>query len=484
MTNARLLALIEDLRALPGETSWAEFKTSNDRPALIGKLISALSNAARLEGRDFGYVVWGIRDDDRHVVGTSFQPDAARRQRQPLAFWLAQRLRPDVPFSFETVDHPDGKLVLLEVPAATTAPVEFDETAYIRIGSTTPRLAGRPERQRALWDKLRPYMWETGIAMPFVASNVVLELLDHASYFALTGQPRPEGDAAVLARLEGERLIAPDVGGKWNILNLGAILLAKDVSAFDSHLARKAIRFVAYDGDGRTATVTHRMDFTPGYAIGFAGFNDYVNGVIPAPEDGAAAVRKARPMMPPVAVRELTANALIHQDMTITGAGPTVELFRNRIEVTNPGAPLVEPERFIDSPPRSRNEALASLMRRMGLCEEQGTGIDKVVESVEQAQLPPPAFRTEAGATRATLFGPRRFAEMTAEERLRACYQHAVLRYLNGQWLKNATLRERLGVERRNAAQISGVIREARRQELIRVADPARPRAGYAPFWA
>ena len=51
----------------------------------------------------------------------------------------------------------------------------------------------------------------------------------------------------------------------------------------------------------------------------------------------------------------------------MTGTGPTVELFGNRMEIVNPGAPLVEPARFIDSPPRSRNEALASLMRRIVL---------------------------------------------------------------------------------------------------------------------
>ena len=170
--------------------------------------------------------------------------------------------------------------------------------------------------------------------------------------------------------------------------------------------------------------------------------------------------------------------------MTITGAGPSVELFRNRIEITNPGAPLVEPDRFIDFPPRSRNEALASLMRRMGLCEKQGTGIDKVVKAVEEAQLPPPEFRAEAEATRVTLFGPRRFAGMTAEERLCACYQHAVLCYLSGGRLRNATLCDRLGVDRRNAAQISGVIGQARQRGLIRPDDPARPRSGYVPFWA
>ena len=483
-TDARLLALIDDLRALPAETAWLEFKENNTDPRVIGRLISAVSNAARLEDRDFGYVVWGVRDAGHAVAGTRFEPSSTKYQGQPLEFRLSQMLRPDVAFSFRPVQHPDGRLVLLEVPAATTAPVEFDRTAYIRIGSATPRLADHPERQRALWGKLRPYLWEAGIARQFVKGDEVLDLLDHPGYFGLVGRPMPEGPESILADLEGDRLISRDVGGKWNILNLGAILFANDLGAFESGLARKAIRFVVYDGDGRAATVTHRMDFPTGYASGFAGFNTHVNTLVPVPEDGSAAVRGASPLFPPVAVRELTANALIHQDMTMTGAGPTVELFRNRIEITNPGAPLVEPERFIDYPPRSRNEALASLMRRMGLCEEQGTGIDKVVDAVEEAQLPPPEFRAEADATRVILFGPRRFAGMTAEERLRACYQHAVLRYLNEGRFTNATLRDRLGVDRRNAAQISGVIRQALRKGSIRPADSTRPRSGYVPFWA
>ena len=484
MTDERLLALIDDLRTFSAETAWLEFKENNTDPSVIGRLISAVSNAARLEDKDFGYVVWGVRDAGHTVAGTRFEPSSAKHRRQPLEFWLSQMLRPDVAFSFRPVQHPDGRLVLLEVPAATTAPVEFDRTAYIRIGSATPRLADHPERQRALWEKLRPYAWETGIARQFVGIGEVLDLLDHPGYFELLGKPIPEGRDAVLESLESDRLISRDAGGKWNVLNLGAILFARDVGAFESALSRKAIRFVAYGGDDRTATVTHRVDFPAGYASGFARFNAHVNTLIPSPEDGSAAIREAHPLFPPVAVRELTANALIHQDMTITGAGPTVELFRNRIEITNPGAPLVEPDRFIDFPPRSRNEALASLMRRMGLCEEQGTGIDKVVDAVERAQLPPPEFRAEKGATRVTLFGPRRFADMTAEERLRACYQHAVLCYLGGGRLRNATLRDRLGVDRRNAAQISGVIRQALRNRRIRPADPARPRSGYVPFWA
>ena len=90
------------------------------------------------------------------------------------------------------------------------------------------------------------------------------------------------------------------------------------------------------------------------------------------------------------AVRELVANALIHQDFSVTGAGPMVEIFDGRIEITNPGEPLVDTRRFLDNPPASRNEALTSLMRRFDICEERGSGIDKVVAEVERHQLPAP----------------------------------------------------------------------------------------------
>lgn len=46
----------------------------------------------------------------------------------------------------------------------------------------------------------------------------------------------------------------------------------------------------------------------------------------------------------------------IHQDLSISGTGPVVEIFDNRIEITNAGIPLVNIDRIIDNPPKSRNE--------------------------------------------------------------------------------------------------------------------------------
>lgn len=480
----RLIALVDDLVALPAETAWVEFKENNGEPNNIGKLISALSNAARLADKDYAYVLWGVRDLDRAILGTDFEPSATIIQQQPLEFWLLQRLAPPLTFIFNTIDHPQGRLVLLAIPAANVAPVEFDRAAYIRIGSATPRLTDYPHHQRTIWSKLQSYIWERAIASQFVTGDDVLRLLDYASYFELTRQPLPDNREGIFDKLTGDQLILEDVGGRWNITNLGAILFAKNLSDFDPRLGRKAIRFVAYDGNGRADNVTHRRDGQRGYAAGFKGLIEYVAAILPQNEHIGEAFRTETTIFPPIAIRELTANALIHQDMTVTGAGPLIELFKDRIEITNPGIPLIQPDRFIDSAPRSRNESLAALMRRMNICEEQGTGVDKVIAAAEVYQLPAPDFRVEDHATRIVLYAPRRFAAMTPEERVRACYQHAVLKYLAGDSMRNSTLRERFGIEARNAAQVSAVIKIALERKLIRPSDPNRPQASYIPSWA
>jgi predicted HTH transcriptional regulator len=294
----------------------------------------------------------------------------------------------------------------------------------------------------------------------------------------------PDNRAGIFEKLEADRLIVRDVGERWNITNLGAILFANRLSDFEPSLARKAVRFVAYAGKNRAAMVTHRLDGQKGYSVGFEGLVTYLNDLLPKNEHIGAALREAHPLFPVLAIRELVANALIHQDMTITGAGPQIELFEDRLEISNPGAPLIKTDRMIDLPPRSRNEALADRMRRMKMCEEQGSGLDKVVHACEVFQLPPPLFRAEGNAFQAVLYGSRSFGDMTTEERVRACYFHAILKFLSGDKMKNSSLCTRLGIAAKNAAQATAVINKTLEAGLIRVADPEHPRAGYLPHWA
>ena len=148
--------------------------------------------------------------------------------------------------------------------------------------------------------------------------------------------------------------------------------------------------------------------------------------------------------------------------------------------------PLVTTERFLDSPPRSRNEGVASLMRRIGFCEERGSGIDKVVVQTEIYQLPAPIFEAFDEHTRAILFSYREFNEMDKEEKIRACYLHAVLKYLNRQPMNNTTLRDRFGVEQKNSATVSRIIKQALEANVIKPYDDSAGTKAmrYVPHWA
>ena len=173
--------------------------------------------------------------------------------------------------------------------------------------------------------------------------------------------------------------------------------------------------------------------------------------------------------------------------VTVTGTGPMVEIFDTRIEITNPGVPLMDTLRFLDTPPQSRNEALASFLRRAGICEERGSGIDKVVFQTEFYQLPAPLFEVTQNHTRAVLFAHKPFAAMDKDDRLRACYLHACLQYVQRNRMTNTTLRKRFGIEAQNRAQVSRVISDAVDAKLIRPYDPSsgsRRHASYVPCWA
>ena len=266
--------------------------------------------------------------------------------------------------------------------------------------------------------------------------------------------------------------------------NLGAILFAKRLETFHT-LRRKAVRVIQYHGTNRTETLREH-EGTRGYAGRFEVLLDFINGLLPVNEVIGQALRKTVPMFPELAVRELVVNALIHQDFSVTGAGPMIEIFDDRIEITNPGQPLVDTQRFVDTPPQSRNEALASLMRRFRICEERGSGIDKVVSLVELCQLPAPLFEAPEGFTRAVLFAHRALKEMSKQDRIRACYLHACLRHVTQKTMTNTSVRERFGIDERNAAGASRLLGEAVEAGLIVVADPAagtRSRT-YLPFWA
>ncbi|WP_371194207.1 ATP-binding protein [Glaciecola sp. SC05] len=480
----QLRALLNELCHLPTETEWVEFKYNVD-VIKIGEYISALANSAALLGKQTAYLVYGVEDVTHEVIGTDFKPSSQKHKGQELESWLLQKTAPKIHFQFCEFTNIDNiPVVVLEIQAASHVPVQFDGIEYIRVGSYKKKLREFAEKERELWRVFDKIPFEQQAATENSSAEDVLKLLDYPAYFELTAQPLPEGRDAILEALQADRLISKNDGGRWQIANLGAILFAKKLQNFQ-HLGRKAVRLIHYRGNSRVETV-RELEGNKGYAAGFEGLIDYIKTLLPANEEIGKAFRKEVPMYPELAIRELVANAIIHQDFTLTGTGPTIELFDTRMEITNPGVPLVDTDRFIDSPPQSRNEMLASFMRRINICEERGTGIDKVIFQTELYQLPAPIFEVTNSHTRAVLFGYKSFAEMDKEDRIRACYQHSCLRYVSREHMNNTSLRERFGIEGKNSATVSRVIKDAVSAGLVKAydAEAGTKAMRYVPHWS
>lgn len=479
-----LISLVNELRKLPSETEWVEFKVNDAEPQEIGEYLSALSNAAALHGKAFAYLVWSVEDGSHDLVGTSFDPATAKVGNEELENWLLRLLSPRIDFHFHRFETDGKQVVLLEIGQAFRHPVAFQSAEWIRVGSYKKRLKEFPEKEKVLWRIFDHTPFERLIAAEGLAADDALKLLDYPAYFDLLGLPLPDAKEGILRALVDDGMILKADNGTWSITNLGAILLAKKLGTFKG-LGRKAVRVITYKGRSRVETL-HEQPGTKGYAVGFEGLIGYISSQVPPNEVMGKALRKVVPMYPDLAVRELVANALIHQDFLVTGAGPIVELFEDRLEITNPGKPLVKTERFLDTPPKSRNEALASFMRRVGVCEERGSGVDKVVFQTEYFQLPAPAFEAPEDHTRAVLFAHRPLTRMDKDDRIRATYLHACLRYVNRDFMTNTSLRERFGIEARNSAIASRLIKEAVLEGAISPHDPeAAPKMRkYVPFWA
>jgi len=436
------------------------------------KAVSLLRSHCKRGG---GHLVLGVADSPpRPVVGTAAFGDvveAADRLFQKIGF------RVDV----EQIAHRNGRVVVFRIPSRPHGTAYHLDGKYLmRSGQSLVPMS--EDRLRAIFAEGGPD-WLEEPCLDGLSPEGVIDLLDTQSFFDLMKQPYPTDRVGVLDRLVRERLIDTQ-DGTFVIRRIAGLLLAKKLERFPD-LARKAPRVVVYTGESKLDT---RVDQPGqrGYAVGFPGLVSFVMAQLPQNEVIENALRKSVKLLPQDSGRELVANALIHQDLSIGGASPMIEIYANRIEISNPGEPIVPVERFIDGY-QSRNERLADFMRRMSICEEKSSGIDRVVHQAEAFQLPAPDFRAGYRRTIVIVYGPKPFEEMGREDRVRACYQHCALRWVVSEQMTNQSLRERFGLSESKAAVTSQVIAATIEAGLIKPDEAvggSRKYARYLPFWA
>lgn len=333
MDQQQLEKLLKNLVSLPNETETVEFKENNFSAEDIGERISALSNSANLYDTKCAYIVFGIQDKSHNVVGTTFLPSKKKIGNDALEFWLSRHINPRIDFRIHEFQYKYKSFVIFEIPPAISQPVKFNNIAYIRVGSATPKLNDYPDKESKIWNNINKKSFEKGIARENLSIAEVLNLLDYSKYFSLTKQVIPSKTNQFVEKMSQHSLVKKVFDNSYDITNLGAILFAKNLNDFPT-VKRKSIRVVLYKGNTKVSR-TKEYEGMLGYAISFENLLDYINDKLPHNEEISKSLRKEVKMYPEVAVREFVANALIHQDFSISGAGPMVEIFDNRIEITN-----------------------------------------------------------------------------------------------------------------------------------------------------
>lgn len=478
------LSLIEKLRRLSNETEWLEFKVDNDEPSLIGEYISALGNSSLICEKEKAYLIWGIDDNTHEIVGTNFNPFESKIGNEELENWLLRSLKPRVDFKFYEVFTPSGKVVVLEIPQAINQPTSFKDVEYIRVGSYKKKLKDFPEKERRLWLAFEQKPYELKICVENLTASKVTELLDCAAYYTLMKLPLPSNRDTMIHNMLDEQFIKQLDNGNYAITNIGALLFAKNLNEFP-HLKRKAIRVIKYKGNGKTNAIREQV-FTKGYAIQFDDITDYTMTLIPQGEEIDNGRREEYIMFPRKAIREMIGNMIIHQDLTTHGSGPMLEVFDTKVEASNPGNLLVDVNRIIDTAPHSRNDNMASFLRIIGICEERGSGFDRMEEGMSELKIPAPKVETGDDFTRTKLYYYDNLNKWTKEDRIRTCYLYTCYCYINEIEVSNAILRDRFGVEEKNKSIVSRIIKETLNAKYIKLSDEfASPKMRrYIPYWA
>nr|WP_314901521.1 RNA-binding domain-containing protein [uncultured Deefgea sp.] len=392
MNHGELTLLLDRLLASGDECEWVEYK-HNDNPHIIGEYISALSNSAALDGEPFGYMVWGIEDKSRRVVGTTFAPATAKVGNQILDLHLNQYLRPKLDFRFESFEYQGKFVVLLRIPATTAQPSSFHNTEYIRIHSAKVLLASHADKEGRLWARLNTRGdWSAELVVGASVAD-----LDPAA-LALGRQRYSEKNIHLASEVAGwdvaTFLSKLKLSKSGHLTRAAVLLFGKDEAAQYLPLPPQ-VSWVLKDRDG-TALDYHHYGL-PLLLVTDALFARVRNLTVRYLPPGTLFPTEV-PQYDAWVIREALHNCIAHQDYSLGGKVNVIEkpdeLVFSNIGRFLPGTveSLILGDR---SPEEYRNPCLTQAMVSLGLIDTIGSGIRRMYQMQRNRFFPMPDYLIE-----------------------------------------------------------------------------------------
>lgn len=470
--------LKDSLFPVPIELNEIDWKSGlSPKTDRLAQHISAFANQS-----NGGILVFGVNNDGTHF---SISKDDADRIIQLLGNIAKNNLSYSIALEHSIIEYEGSALLFIYIPEQKEKPVHLKGSdiynSYHRSAGSTVKMS--KQQVKLLIALSQGISFEEQIALDNLSQKDVLSLLNYKKFYELRDKNAPQSSNIIFNNLmEYEFCLQKD--NHFAITNLGALLFANNMSDFPT-IKNCSIIVRKYIGDSNLELEFEKIG-KYGYAVGFVGLIQFIMNNTPKKEK-IQDIRKLEFMYPEIAIREFVANALVHQDFAITGSPVTIEIFSNRISISNVGAPLNDINRLIDLPPRSRNEKLAETMHLLNICERRGSGIDRAITEIEKKNLPPVKFSKSEQYTRVFLFAPKQLNYMTKEEKIRACYQHACILNEKCIALNNTTLRERFGLDKNKTSVASRIINDTLEAGYIKPLDDeslSKKGAKYIPYYA
>lgn len=356
-----IIDIVKRCLSFEDEQEWFDFKDSWYELDEIGQYISALSNAAAMNGEAFGYLIWGIQNETHEFTNTGFKYKRDIKN-EPIEHYLARNVSPAIYFTFdeETID--GNKVVVLSIPAARIVPTEFKGIRYIRVGSSKENIKNHPEREAALFRVLNfgiPSLLNTEARFDDLSFDQLF------LYFDMKG-------IKLNKKKFKKNLELLTADGKYNML---AQLLSNN--------PRIPIRFALFAGNDKTSTMYAVREFGDMCLLlaldKVIDYGDTIN-IPQADERGRKVERKEVMLFHSQAFKEAVINAFQH-NLWISGTAPMFIAYQNRIEITSIGTlpPHQTKEGFYAGISIPVNAKLTEIFVQLHISEKSGRGVPRII---------------------------------------------------------------------------------------------------------
>lgn len=353
------IEIVKDLLSRKNEEEWFEFKLNWFNPDEIGEYISSISNSAILVGKKYGYVVWGI-DDNKKVVGTTFDYQQNCNENEPFQNFLARNLNPSIAFKFEKIKYLKKELVLLTIPAASKIPTSYKGVRFIRIGSSKVKLSKYPEREGELWNALYNG-YPTMINTQSPKQNLHFSGLK--IYYSIKQLKLNENYKNILNLF--------DKNNKYNML-----------ACFLSDNGNIPLRVSVFEGIDQSSKLKSIKEFGNRsliYAIEqIIQYSNSLN-LIKSTINISTGIRSDISLFDQESFNEAVKNAIIHNDWT-RRISPMITFFSDRVEITSFSG-LARKQTisgFFEGKSIPVNEDLSSIYLNLHLSERAGKGVKTI----------------------------------------------------------------------------------------------------------